>query len=401
VEAGENLGEPTDDTAGRSERIEHAIRQRHRDPFYYRRALRPCRLWFAVLLMHLAVVSLCAQGKLYYFFHPASYGSDATFNPISLIANGGFDELQMYGCSSNLGEINWKGSGTNVWRNIIAPLPQINRYGWKKFIKQEILPTGFTPRNAQYFPNYVLHLMGGMEYRKIQEWYDYYGYPLPWAWGAVTVMVYHYMNEIIENGNGDFFYPNVDPIADLLIFDPLGIVLFSFEGVADFFSTNFSLNDWSQQPALSFRPTGIRNTGQNFVMKYPLLSSRKVSLMYHFGSFGILGLSFKTNEEESLSFGVGVSSKIAYNANPNGPFTPAIVVGPICGIYWDRNNSLLASLVLADSFADIMRASIFPGVFFLGHFSPGVFCSVGRNGEFTAGVTASFLPLGISGHVLH
>lgn len=369
-------------------------------PGSFHRLQRRWSVWLAGAMTSLVIVSLPAQEKRSFFFHPVPYGSDATFNPISLIANGGFDELQMYGRSNEFGDINWRGSATNVWRNITAPLPQINQYGWRKFVKQEILPLEFTQRNAQYFPNYTLHLLGGgMEYRKMEEWYDYYGYPIPWVWSAVTVMSYHYINEIIENGNNNYFFSNVDPIADLLIFDPLGVVLFSFDAVADFFSTNLSLNDWSQQPAISFRPTGIRNTGQNFVMKYLLLPSRRISLIYHFGSFGMLGLSFRTNETESLSFGIGVSSKKAYNANPNGPFVPAIIVGPICGLYWDRNNSLLASLVLADSFAETARASIFPGVLFLGRFSPGVFCSVGRSGEFTAGLTASWMPLGISGHM--
>jgi hypothetical protein len=401
VEAGKNLNGPADDETGKPQRIEREISGRQHSPLLCHHALRQRRIWLAIVAAPLIVASLCAQEKRYYFFRPVSFGSDAMFNPVSLIANGGFDELQMYGCSNTLSDINWKRSAANVWFNITAPLPQINRYGWKKFVDQEILPTGFTPRNAQYFPNYTLHMIGGgMEYRKITEWYDYYGYPMPWACGAVTVMFYHYINEIIENGNSDALYSNVDPIADLLIFDPLGILLFSFDGVADFFSTNFSLNDWSQQSAFSFRPTGVRNTGQNFVAKYPISSSRKISVIYHFGSFGILGLSFKTNEEESISFGAGVSSKVAYNSNPAGPFTPAIIVGPLCGIYWDRDNSLLASLVVADSFADVVRASVYPGVFFLGRISPGVFCSVGRNGEFTAGLTASFLPLGISGRVL-
>lgn len=351
-----------------------------------------------MVFIGLGITSLRAQEKQYFFYHSVLYGSEATFNPISTIANGGFDELQMYGHSNTLSSVNWRWSSTNVWHNIIAPFPQINEYGWKKFIDQEILPTSLNTQDAQYFPNYTLHLIGGgMEYRKMWEWYDYHDYPLPWVWSAITAMSYHYINEIIENGNGSGLYSNVDPIADLLIFDPLGIVLFSFDGVAEFFATKLNLNDWSYQATLSFAPLGIRNIGQNFVMKYPITASGKTSLFYHFGAFGILGLSFKTNMEESISIGGGVCSKKAYNSNPNGAFTPAIIVGPIGGIYWDRNNSLLASLVMADSFIETVRINVFPGVFFLAHFSPGLFCSFGKKGAFTAGITATFLPLGISG----
>ncbi len=76
-------------------------------------------------------------------------------------------------------------------------------------------------------------------------------------------------SEVVENGN-KVFYSNVDPIADLLVFDPLGIILFKFDGVSEFFSEKLSLNDWSMQSAISFYPLSVRNVGQNFVMKYPL-----------------------------------------------------------------------------------------------------------------------------------
>jgi hypothetical protein len=359
--------------------------------------------WAVAILLCLAIDSyfLFSQERQYYFYHSIPYGSESTFNPISLFANGGFDEIQAYGHSNNLAAIPWKGGSTNVWCNITAPLPQINKYGWGKFLKQEMLPTSLDPEHMQSYPNYGLHLIGGgMAYRKLWEWYNYHSYPMPSVLGAITAMSYHYVNEIIENGGG-YFYSNVDPIADLLIFDPLGIILFSFDSIAEFFATNLNLNDWSYQPALSFAPLGIRNTGQNFVMKYTITASGKTSLFYHFGAFSIFGLSFKTNLEESISFGVGVSSKKVYNANPNGVFTPAIIGKPIAGIYWDRNNSLLSSLVITDSFNENVRINIFPGVLFLGNFSPGIFCSFGGRGKFTTGITAAFLPLGISGYLPH
>jgi hypothetical protein len=233
-------------------------------------------------------IKLSAREKKCYFFRPVSYGSDAIFNPISLNANGGFDELQSYWRSSILSDTPWKIGAENVWNNIIAPFPQINKFGWNDFIFHEIIPRNFNMADAQYFPNYTLHLLGsGMQYRKIVEWFDYYGYPLPEAWAIISTMGYHYINEILEKGT--LVGPNTDPIADLLIFDPLGIILFSFDDVSSFFSFKVSLNDWNNQPSFSFSPLDLQNTGQNFVMKYPLTASGNTSLMYHFGAFGELG----------------------------------------------------------------------------------------------------------------
>ena len=337
-----------------------------------------------------------AQEKKYYFFHPFSYGSESTFNPVSLIANGGFDELQSYWRSSSLSDISWENGSKNVWYNIIAPLPQINKYGWNDFVFHEIIPRSFNMNDAQYFPNYTLHLIGGgMQYRKIEEWFDYNKYPLPEVWAIITTMGYHYINEILENG--DWRGPNTDPIADLLIFDPLGIVLFSFDDVCRFFSSEVNLNDWNNQPAFSFGPLGLQNTGQNFVIKYPLTASGKTSLLYHFGAFGELGLSFKTNQEDAISFGVGMTSnnvKTSLNSNGEPRFT--ITTGPRAGIYWDRNNSLMVSLVASDNFHSLVLMNIYPGVFSSKSFSPGFFLLAGNGGTFTIGITASFLPIGLS-----
>ncbi len=355
-----------------------------------------------VILLALVLVSssfLHSQEKKQYFYKGLAYGSDATFNPISLLLNGGFDELQSYGISSNFADVPWNGGATSVWRNITAPLPVINAYGWGNFFEREIIPTSLNMEKAQYFPNYTLHLLGGgMVYRKASEWYDAHGYPAPEAFAALTVMSYHFINEIIENGPE--IYSNEDPIPDLLIFDPLGIVLFSFDGVAEFFSSTLSFNDWSYQPAISFAPLGVRNVGQNYVMKYPMNRSGSTSLFYHFGSFGMLGLSLKTNEEESISFGLGLTSKSVYHTNAADLVpTVAINVGPIAGLYYDRNNSLLASLVVADNFNEFLRVNIFPGIVNVAGFSPGGFCSFGERGKLTIGVTAKFLPAGLSAYV--
>jgi len=336
------------------------------------------------------------SGRTYYFYKSYAYGSEVTYNPISLILNGGFDEFQTYGREDNLYKTPWRIGATNVWRNITNPLPQIRFYGTKRFIDNEIIPTSILKDHDQWFPNYTLHLLGGgMEYRKTAEWYDAHGYPAPFVLSALTTMTYHYVNEIIENG--PLVGSNVDPIPDLLLFDPLGIVLFSFDGVSKFFSTTVALNDWSCQPGLSFRPLAVRNIGQNFVMKYPITKFGGTSIFYHFGNFGMLGLSLKSASGESISFGAGIVSKGIYILGFDA-LTESIYTGPIVGVYYDRNNSLLASLVIMDSKKDILRANIYPGIISLGGFSPGVFLDYGVGRALSVGFTMQLLPVGLSFH---
>ena len=336
------------------------------------------------------------SARKYYFYNPLSYGSEATFNPLSLILNGGFDEFQSYGRQDNLAKTPWRGSSTNVWWNITHPFAQIKLYGTNRFITNELIPTSLDVAHAQWFPNYTLHLIGGgMESRKVAEWYDEHGYPVPFVLSALTTMTFHYINEVVENG--PFVGTNVDPIPDLLVFDPLGIIIFSFDGVSDFFSSTVSLNDWSNQPAVSFGPLAVRNVGQNFVMKYPITKSGGTSIFYHFGNFGMLGLSLKSASGEAISFGAGVVSKGVYRLGFD-VLTQSIKAGLMAGVYYDRNNSLLASVVVMDSKKDILRINVFPGIISIGNFSPGAFVTYGVGGALNLGMTAQFVPFGIGMH---
>jgi len=93
-------------------------------------------------------------------------------------------------------------------------------------------------------------------------------------------------------------------------------------------------------------------------------------------------------------------SKRVYTVDTrNGSVTKSIVVGPMAGIYWDRNNSLLASFVACESNYEMVRLNIFPGIIKILSVSPGIFASVGERGKCTFGMSLSILPLGICGHL--
>jgi hypothetical protein len=352
-----------------------------------------------VLLAVLHTLPCTAQEKKHYFFRPSTYGSDALFNPLAVLLNGGFDSFQIINDREpKWRSVYWENGGMSVWRSITAPFPVINAFGWKKFLGQEVFPTSLNIDNAQYAPNFMLHTIGGgMVYRKLSEWYDYHNVPLPFVCGAATSIAYEYINEIVENGPN--IYPNEDCIADILIFQPLGLVLFSFDNVAEFFSSTLNLNDWSQPVGLSFAPFAIRNAGQNFVMKLALNQRHTTSLFFHFGDFAILGLSLKISEEGALSFGAGLAStgrKFLHRVNEI-PYS-TVTTGPMAGIYYDRNNSLLASIVYSDVPKNQYRVNVYPGLLSSDWISPGFFLTVEDNGATVFGITARILPIGLVTH---
>jgi hypothetical protein len=146
-----------------------------------------------VLQKYFIILSLCfiwvnvvsAQEKQYMYYKPLDYGSEAMFNPISVLMNGGLDVLQSYNNSTRADDILWNTQSTSVWRSVSSPAYYINQYGWNKFLTQEVIPTSLDIKKIQWVPNYTIHLMcGGMEYRKLSEWYDYHGYPFPFGFGT-------------------------------------------------------------------------------------------------------------------------------------------------------------------------------------------------------------------------
>ncbi len=357
---------------------------------------------FARTLVLVLVLAALAEGSVaqetrYYFYRPVNYGSDALFNPVSLLFNGGFDTFQIINDRQpTWREVYWNSAATNIWRSVTSPFDVIGRFGTNRFLRQEIFPMSLDMNDAQYVPNFMLHTIGGgMAYRKVSEWYDNNGFPAPFVFGAATAVAFEYINEVVENGPN--YYPNEDCIPDMLVFQPLGILIFSFDGVSEFFSSTLSLNDWSQPLGVTFSPFAIRNAGQNFVMKLALTQSRATSLFFHFGDFALFGLSFKTNREDALSFGAGLAST-GRKSLPvqNGVPSNTIVVGGMAGIYYDRNNSLLASAVYSDVQNNRLRLNIYPGVVPNPFISTGFFFTLASNGTLIGGLTASVLPAGFA-----
>jgi hypothetical protein len=213
-------------------------------------------------------------------------------------------------------------------------------------------------------------------------------------------MGYHFINELVENGPS--IHGNTDAIADFCIFDPLGILFFSFDGVAEYFSSEFGLNDWSPQPSLSFSPLSFRNFGHNFVMRYPVTVTKHTSAFLHLGKSTLLGISLRTDNENSISVGVGATQTGVWEVDKtNGIGTNSIRVGAACGFFYDRNNSLLASLLVSEYYLERVRLNIYPGVFSASPFSPGFFFTLGESGTYATGITIQYSPFGIGIYAPH
>lgn len=357
----------------------------------YRRALA---ILFTVLSN-----ALHAQQPKPLFYHAYPYGSESAYNPLSLIVNSSFDILQITNCTNKIFSIQYANGITNVWSNVSNPFSVVQQYGWNNFLKTEIFPTSLKLSNAQFWPNYQLHLIGGgISYVATAEWFESHNFKHPKTLSAVTMAFSHFLNEVVENN--DYRGPTVDPIADLLIFDPLGILLFSIESVPRFFSETLHAADWSLQPLYFLKERTLLNNGQMFSFKYDIPSLSSWRLFYLNGIEGGLGVTYRISENDDVSICGGYSARELVNVDNNtGVRTLTTSLVRTAGLFYDRNGSLLASLFLGGARGYRARLNIYPGLVSTGSFSVGFACLLNQNGSIIMGLSSTFSPVGLSARI--
>lgn len=341
--------------------------------------------------------NLFAQNEKRYFYFGRDYGSEAMFNPLAVIINGGFDILQASTHTRELKSMAIATGAKNVWENISDPFPRIKKFGWNNFLSQEVLPLQFDVKKAQWFPNYSLHfLFGGMNFRTNYEWFIDKNYSHPWAWASLTYGTYHFLNEAVENDR--YKGVNVDPIADLLIFNIGGAALFLNDDVADFFSSTVQISDWSSMAAINPTFMTLENHGQNFLLRYQPSFWDSISIFTYWGDHGLVGLSIPKNFEEKISFGGGVVTRQVRDKvdKKTGVRSLYVDFGWIAGVFYDRNNSLMASLVLSNRINEKLKLNIYPGVITFKDWSPGIFFNVGNRNQIIFGLNITSSPIGLA-----
>ncbi|MBN2200549.1 hypothetical protein JW777_01190 [bacterium] len=331
-----------------------------------------------------------------YFYHSLTFGSESLYNPVFVVLNGGYSILQAGNRDRDPFSVDYRTGWKNVWRNVSDPIGSIRTFGWRKFLTTEVIPMSLAPKSAQYVPNYQSHLIGsGMTFRQLSEWYSARGFSHSRIWSVATCYAYHFLNEIVENDAYEGV--NVDPIADLWIFDPLGMLLFSSDRVGRFFGETLHMRDWSTPPAFDPFTGTLENNADQYMVKWTLPRSERWSLFYHFGLNGLLGLSLGRPDGPSWSVGAGMMSRQQKVVRDNGQgriLTVDLIWN--AGVFYDRNGSLMASLLFSGSRAYKAKLNLFPGVVRFNGVSPWLFCGLGQENEVIAGGGVRIFPLGLS-----
>jgi hypothetical protein len=325
-----------------------------------------------------------SEGSRIFFYQDLEYGSESQFNPVSSFLNYSLDTLQV---PKSFDQENFTDHFDETWRNLRDPVSAINREGgFKAFVNRQIFPIDFDnlDESTEMVPNYALHLLGGgMVYRKNAEWLRMHGYPFPRASAAVLSMAAEFLQEVYEKKST----PPDDEVADFYIFRPAGILLFNWDAFALFAAHTLQMVEWPYQPLYNVSKGKFTNAGENFAVRPDLFGSERVRPFLYFGLTTLAGLSHRLNSAARFSWGIGGAVEKAarndFQARPSG------------GFFYDRNNSLLASVIVNGTDNLAVRLNIYPGFIVPGKWSPGVFLGVTDSGNIIAGLTLKVAPLGI------
>ncbi len=349
------------------------------------------RVRFRHLFLVVTTCVACLQAPsqtdtAYLFYNPVDYGSQSMFTPWGVVLNGSYDVLQLDGRDRRIAELPYGIGFENVLKNtFVHPGATISQIGWGKWLTTEVFPLNWTKEGAQWLPNYQLHLLGGgMTYRMLAEWYHYNGVAAPEVWSAATIMFYHLLNEAVENQ--DYVGYNTDPIADIALFDWLGILLFTSDDVARFFAQDLHMTDWSQIPVITFPHGQLGNNGLYYSLKWNIPGTDQWSAWYLMGMSNLVGASYRYSSEHSITLGAGARGKNLYVVDSTVRLLSLNLV-PTAGIFWDRNNSLLASLTASGQEDQTVILNIYPGAFTIaGVVSPAIWATWGSNGTIGVGI---------------
>jgi hypothetical protein len=322
-----------------------------------------------------------------FFYHGRDYGSESLYGPISVFLNRGYDVLQLRPGQRNLFQQTYGADGIVVLRNLANPFPAIANDGYGRFFRTEIFPLSYTPDTAYWVPNYTLHLIGGgMTFRALTEWFDDNRFPVAWLWSAAIMLGSAFVNETLENKRNPRY--NTDAIADVYFFDIGGMLLFSIDGVARFFSEDVRVMDWSLQPTFTFPGGNLNNEGNYFAVKWPLPFYRRLAPFVHMGLGSLAGLSYRVLGEYSVSAAVGWRSYRLTNESINS-LQNHVSFAPSVGLFIDRDDSLLASLRISNVEDDFAELNVYPNAFWRSYPALGFWSVVGKHGEFLGGLTVA------------
>lgn len=332
------------------------------------------------------LAQLAAPTNEHRFYQSRTFGTERQFNPLTEIVNEGFDLLRGNDADRRVFDLPYSEEATNLRISLFNPGKTWRQYGWSRLATHELFPLSLQGGNGgEWIPNYQFHLVGsGMVSARMAEWFDQRGFPHPVLWSALTMTAAHVLNELTERP----VRFSEDAITDLLIFDPAGLLLFRFDIVQKLFSGPLQLTNWPLQPSLAFPEQTLENVGQEFVLRFKVPGTTRWRFLYIFGVSTMGGLSRDIGHGQSISLGAGANAEVKIlNASDD---VRTVTFTPTAGLFYDREGSLLMSLVARTGSENNATLNVYPGAVIGRRLPFGFWISSGRGGKPRLGVVSSW-----------
>ena len=321
------------------------------------------------------------------FYASRPYGSESQFNPLSLIVNGGYDQ-QRTSDKRHIFALPYEAEFRTVWRSVTNPEPVLRHYGWRNWLTHEVFPLSTKGSGGgQWYPNYHLHLFaGGGTYARTVEWYEQHGVTgHPEIAAGVTVYAWHWLTEMVEsNGN---CCEDEDGLTDLLIFDAASILLWNQSWMRRPFGGRVEFTDWPGQATVSMPARRIENAYMMAMLRVPLPRADDWKAMTTMGAAFLVGVSRRIGRDYWLSASGGFDP--ADNPTVNAETgAKTVELRPNAGFFFDRDGSLLVSLIAQGGSTNGPTLNVYPGVIGSGWWSPGLWLQQVRGGGLRFGIVS-------------
>lgn len=337
-----------------------------------------------LLALAASACSLAPASRL--FYRPdATAGSQWAYDPLANNLQYILDGVQVDSFETN----DYGADLGKVLDHLGSPFHQIrDEGGTRRFVNTEIFPVDrdHLDDSKAILPNVALHgLGGGMLFRKDAEWLAAHDVPAPYLVAGALAMGAEILAEAIEKPAAD----DTDEVADVWIWRPLGLLLYGTEAGALWTQEHLDPVDWPYQLVWDVGDGRFRNTGMNYVFRPPALGTDTTRLFAFTGMTNLFGLSHTLGNGDTFSWGAGAATETI----------EPVVLRAAGGLFWERDRSLLGSLIVHGAEGYAVRLNVHPGVLagtgtWLGR--AGFFAGVTDGGDFVFGVQWG-LPIGAGG----
>ena len=309
-----------------------------------------------------------------YWYNSRPYGSERTVHPLTSILNNGYDQIRT-GPDRRILEWDYDKGFTGVWQSTIHAQRVVRQFGTRNWIRYELLPLSLKAGGGgQWVPNYQLHLFGGgVTYVRLIGYFEQHGWKYPRVAAGLTSMAGHLINEALENTSQT--RGSVDAMTDLLIFDPLSILLWNPDRVQRFVGERVEITEWAGQPSLTFPGETLENAFQTTMVRVRLPRTKNWRAFTTMGGSYVGGVSRRSGEDLWYSLGFGWDARSNPVVDPvTGRKTVELV--PNAAFFLDRQGSLLLSVVKGSGLDGGVVLNLYPGVARSSKNMPGLWAHV-------------------------